>query len=524
MKTRIIVQNIRLPFTAPAEEAVNTALLRAKKAGLSVYDPCIYKRSVDSRHKDDILFVYSVSMACSNAKKSVLEKHGFVLQKQDWQPPQCGKEALYEPPVVCGFGPCGMFASLILAEQGYRPIVLERGSDVFYRKQEVERFMKLGILNTESNIQFGAGGAGTFSDGKLVTRISDPACRYIFERLCEFGAPKEIMYDAKPHVGTDKLLDVVDAISKRIISLGGKILYNTRMHSVNKRDGKAVSVMTDRGEIACGALLLAIGNSARDTYRYLISEGYELEKKPFSVGLRIEHLREDIDFAMYGKHAGDPILGAAPYNFSKRVGDVGVYTFCMCPGGEVIAATSEKGAVVTNGMSYYARDGVNSNSAILVSVAPDDPIEYQERLERAAFMAGGGEYYAPMQTVGDFLCGSVGMRPERVKPTYMGGKVRNYDLGSLFTKDICDMLKLGIASFDKSLNGFAAKDALLTGVETRTSAPLRIKRNADYIAAGTLNIYPCGEGAGYAGGITSAAADGLHTACALIERYERKYR
>ena len=523
MNSRIILQNIRLPFTAPAEEAVNTALLRAKKFGLSVHDPYIYKRSIDSRHKDDILFVYSVAMECDRADKQRLEKLGAVMAKEDWKPPMSGTAPLDRPPVICGFGPCGMLCALTLAEQGYKPIVLERGSDALTRRAEVERFMKLGVLNTESNIQFGAGGAGTFSDGKLVTRISDPSCRYIFERLVEFGAPPEIMYDAKPHVGTDKLLDIVDGISRRVTELGGTIYYNTRLNAINRRGDKAVSVETTKGEIDCGALVLAIGNSARDTYRYLIGCGYDVEKKPFSVGVRIEHLREDIDTAMYGRHAGDPRLGAAPYNFSKRVGDVGVYTFCMCPGGEVIAAASELGGVVTNGMSCYARDGVNSNSAILVSVAPDDPIEYQERLERAAFLAGGGEYYAPMQTVGDFLDGTLGMRADRVKPTYMGGKVRNYDLSSLFDRDIVEMLRLGITSFDRSLHGFAARDALLTGAETRSSAPVRIKRNEELIATDTDNIYPCGEGAGYAGGITSACADGLRVAAAIIERYERKY-
>jgi len=523
MNKTIILQNIRLPFTASAEEAVDTAFLRAKKCGLSVRDGYIYKRSIDSRHKDDILFVYSVAMKCSNVNGKALERLGAVLAKEEWSLPHQGDLALSAPPVVCGFGPCGMFAALTLAEQGYAPVVLERGSDVMTRKKEVERFMKLGILDTESNIQFGAGGAGTFSDGKLVTRISDPSCKYIFDRLCEFGAPKEIMYDSKPHVGTDKLLGIVDSISKRIEELGGKILYNTKLTAINKVGGRITSVVCDKGEIECGALVLATGNSARDTYRYLVSEGYETENKPFSVGLRIEHLREDIDFAMYGKHAGDPRLGAAPYNFSKRVGEVGVYTFCMCPGGEVIAATSAENSVVTNGMSYYARDAVNSNSAILVSVAPDDPIEYQESLERAAFNAGGGEYYAPVQTVGDFLDGTLLTKPDRIKPTYMGGKVRDYDLSTLFTRDITDMLRLGITSFDRSLSGFACRDSVLTGVETRTSAPIRIKRDERLCAVGTENLYPCGEGAGYAGGITSAAADGLRIACAIIEKYERKY-
>lgn len=520
MADTIILKNIGLPFTVPAEEAVDTALKRAQKAGLKVYSPYIYKRSIDSRKKDDIRFVYSVAMKCDAPNKKKLERIDATIEKEGWACPKKGKAKLEAPPIICGFGPAGMFAALILAEQGYRPIVIERGSCVEERRRKVERFMATGVLDTESNIQFGAGGAGTFSDGKLVTRISDPACRYIFERLVEFGAPKEIVYDAKPHVGTDKLFNIVAAISKHIESLGGKVFYDTKLIGIKKSSGHINAVITDKGELECGALILAIGNSARDTYRYLISQGYDIENKPFSVGVRIEHLRKDIDYAMYGKHAGDPRLGAAPYAFSKRVGDVGVYTFCMCPGGEVIAATSCEGSVVTNGMSYYSRDGVNSNAAINVSVAPNDPIAFQERLERAAFVAGGGEYYAPAQSVGSFMDGILSPMSGRIKPTYMGGKVRNYDLSSLLGTDITDMLRLGISSFDKSLKGFGARDAILTGVETRTSAPVRINRDDRCLATMTDNLYPCGEGAGYAGGITSAAADGLRCACRIIENYE----
>ncbi len=520
MKT-IVFKNIRLPYTAPSGEAVDIAVKRANGVGLKIRDPYIYKRSVDSRHRDDILFVYSVAALCESVNEKQLKKADASLEKQGWSVPTEGKEPLLGRVVVCGFGPAGMFASLLLSEQGYRPIVLERGSSVKVRAEKVDSFMKTGILDTDCNIQFGAGGAGTFSDGKLVTRISDPACRYIFERLVEFGAPEEIMYDAKPHIGTDKLLGIVDAISERVISLGGEIYYDTALKRINKTNGRVTSVTTDKGEIECGALILAIGNSARDTYRYLIGESYVVEPKPFSVGVRIEHLREDIDRAMYGDHAGDPILGAAPYAFSKRVGEDAVYTFCMCPGGEVIAAASEENTVVTNGMSRYARDNVNSNAAVVVSVRADDPIAYQEALEQRGFVAGGGEYYAPCQSVGDFLDGRVGKLPQRILPTYMGGKVREYDLNGLFESRICDMLKLGIAAFDRNLHGFGVRDAILTGPETRTSAPVRITRNEEYLALGTDNLYPSGEGAGYAGGITSAAVDGLRCASALISRYKR---
>ncbi len=517
----IVFKNIRLPYTAPLGEAVDIALKRAKKYNVQIESPYVYKRSVDSRHRDDIKFVYSVAAECTKVSDSQLKKADASLEKENWCLPCEGKSELSARPVVCGFGPAGMFASLLLAEQGYRPIVLERGSCVKDRTEKVDRFMKTGILDTSCNIQFGAGGAGTFSDGKLVTRISDPACRYVFRRLVEFGAPEEIMYDAKPHIGTDKLLSVVDAISQRVEALGGEIYYDTTLRAINRNNGRITSVLTDRGEIECGALILAIGNSARDTYRYLMSCGYVIENKPFSVGVRIEHLREDVDRAMYGDCAGDPLLGAAPYAFSKRVGEDAVYTFCMCPGGEVIAAASEENTVVTNGMSRYARDGVNSNAALVVSVTSDDPIGYQEQLERRGFIAGGGEYYAPCQSVGDFAEGRCGVLPTRIRPTYMGGKVREYDLNSLFEKRITDMLKLGISAFDRSMPGFAVKDALLTGPETRTSAPVRIKRNEEYLALATDNLYPSGEGAGYAGGITSAAVDGLRCASALISKYRR---
>ncbi len=521
MSKTIIFKNIRLPYKLEESKAVDIALSRASKAGINASQPYIYKRSIDSRHRDDIQFVYSIAASCKGANEKQLKRADASFQKEGWVTPSQGKEKADGRPVVCGFGPCGMFAALLLAEEGYRPIVLERGSSVKDRAVKVERFMKTGILDTECNIQFGAGGAGTFSDGKLVTRISDPACRYVFERLVEFGAGPEIMYDAKPHVGTDKLLGIVDAIAQRIISLGGEIHFDTRLCGLKNINGNITHVLTDKGEIKCSALILAIGNSARDTYRYLISQGYVTEKKPFSVGVRIEHKREDIDRAMYGSSAGDPVLGAAPYSFSKRVGDDAVYTFCMCPGGEVIAAASEENTVVTNGMSYYARDGVNSNAALVVSVNADDPIGYQEMLERKGFEAGGGEYYAPCQRVGDFLDCVKGSIDSHIKPTYRTGMVRAYDMNKLFDKRICDMLKLGITAFDRSLPGFASRDALLTGPETRTSAPLRITRDENYIALNTKNLYPAGEGAGYAGGITSAAVDGLRTAACIISRFER---
>ncbi len=528
--TQIAVRNISLPFTADNGELFAAAMkkIRPCLSRRDISSVSLYKRSVDARKRDDIRFVSTVlietEIPSEKLDSSLLIKcDGVVLRDRD---PVfvLGDEALYERPVIAGFGPCGMFSAMILAEYGYRPIILERGADIDSRAQAVERFMSEKILDENSNIQFGAGGAGTFSDGKLVTRVNDPLCHYVLKRLHELGAPDEIMTQAKPHIGTDRLREIVKRADAYITSLGGEIKYGTKLCAVNISSGRAVSVSTQNGDIPCGAVILAVGHSARDTYEYLIREGYNITPKPFSVGVRIEHLREEIDSAMYGRYAGDPRLGPAEYTLSRRKGDIGVYSFCMCPGGEVIAAASESGGVVTNGMSRYARDGRNSNAAIAVSVSPDDPIEFQRRLERAAFVAGGSDYSAPIQTFGDFLEGRALHEPTKVNPTYMNGNgCRISDLNCILPQEVCDMLKMGIASFDRQISGFAAPYALLTGVETRTSAPLRILRSEAFTSPHCSNLYPAGEGAGYAGGITSAALDGINTAAKLMERYRPLY-
>ena len=432
-----------------------------------------------------------------------------------------GSEYSENRPVIVGFGPCGMFCALILAEAGYRPIVIERGDNVLTRAQRVGIFFREGILSTESNIQFGAGGAGTFSDGKLVTRINDIRTGYVIKRLYELGAPKEILTQAKPHVGTDKLLTVVANIDRRIRELGGDILYNTRLDSIDfDSSGNAVGVFAGGEKIPCSQLILAVGHSARDTAYYLRDAGFVLESKPFSVGVRIEHLRTDIEKAIYGDYAGDPRLGAAEYALSKRIGKECVYTFCMCPGGEVIAAASEEGGVVVNGMSRYKRDGVNSNSALVVAVEPEnDPIEFQRRLERKAFELGGGGYCAPIQTVGDFLHGKWGTSPSRVQPTYRKGAVKEANLKKLFPNSVNSMLEKGLRDFNSKIEGFSSPTAVMTGVESRTSSPIRIMRNETLNAIGHPNVYPGGEGAGYAGGITSAAVDGIRIAEEIIKRF-----
>lgn len=525
-----LLSGISAPFDAPESEIIRIAKSKMKRvcskaAGLHFR---IYKKSFDARRKNAILQVCSVIVTCDDAaalRPEALERIGARPFSEEMPTVTHGSAPLTARPLVVGMGPAGLFAALLLAEEGYRPVIIDRGDCVEARVAATECFRTGGALDTESNIQFGAGGAGTFSDGKLVTRVNDPFCNYVLRRLVEFGAPEEVLTRAKPHVGTDVLRCVVQGILDRIEALGGEVRYRTRLLDY-RVTGQGISVKTSAGELQAGALILAIGHSARDTFETLMGHPLCMEPKPFSVGVRVEHLREDIDRALYGDAAGHPALGPAEYTLSDTKGDRGVYTFCMCPGGEVVTAASEEGGVVVNGMSYHARDGRNSNAAVAVSVTPADvgndirrSIAFQRELERAAFRAGGGDYSAPVETVGDFLNGYRGTVPTRVQPTYGGGRVRVTDLRAVLPPFVSDALAKGLVSFDKKLGGYAAPDAVLTGVETRTSSPLRILRGEARTAIGEDLIYPAGEGAGYAGGITSAALDGLRTAMALMARF-----
>ena len=461
-----IVNNIKLPVNASFEEAFSVAKDRERKAGIySPRDFRIYRRSTDARRKDAIVFVYSVSFKANGAPRA--EK----LSRFDISVSSAVEEIKYEigslpltaRPVVVGSGPAGIFAALILAERGYFPIVLERGGSVSERLSALECFRKTRILNTETNIQFGAGGAGTFSDGKLVTRINDPLCSYVLRRFVEFGAPEQILYVAKPHIGTDILLKVVDNVLTYIEALGGKILYNTRFENFSAMGGDVLAVNTSKGEIKAGALVLAVGHSARDTYKTLIDKGVALEAKSFSVGMRIEHLAEDIDRSMYGKFAGNKNLGHAEYTLSTNTKSRGVYTFCRCPGGEVVAAASESGGVVVNGMSRHARDGKNSNSAVVSSVFTDDygntptkAIEFQRNIEERAYISGGGDFCAPIITVGDFLSDECKTEPKRVLPTYMNGKnVRLASPSGYLPRFAVDEIIKALYDFDRRISGFA---------------------------------------------------------------------
>ncbi len=523
MSSRIIVDNIRIPITAGEAEALAVAekTLRKNRISFDKNSLHIHKKSVDARKKHDITFVLSVTATTdSDNVKSVPGIRITPIEKLEFD---CGTEKMEGRPYIIGFGPAGIFCGLILASMGLRPVILERGSDVNSRVRAVDNFYKTGVLDTETNIQFGAGGAGTFSDGKLVTRIGDPRISFVLEKLCALGAPENILWNAKPHIGTDVLREVVSRAADEIISLGGEILYNTKADYVG--DGY---VVVNGEKISCGPVVLAPGHSSRDTYMNLLQGGYAVEAKPFSIGVRAEHLQVELDRAMFGDEALSEVLGHVEYQLSHRSGERGVYTFCMCPGGEVVAAASEEGGVVTNGMSYHARDGRNANAAVAVSVLPSDfsgdpvkAIEFQRSLERAAFMAGGRTYAAPCQSIGGLMEGKEGGFGSKIVPTYMNSNVKAADFNRLLPDFASSLLKEGLSVFGRKIKGYDRADVPLTGIETRTSAPLRILRDENLVALGHSLVYPCGEGAGYAGGITSAAVDGIRVAEAILCRFMR---
>ncbi len=524
---KILVEQIKTSIDSTDEDIFDIARARIHKTrafSLVNRDMYIHKRSIDARDKTDIKFVSSVCADVEIKKNSLsqefLKKNFIKILPDENLDISLNGNMPSAPPLVVGFGPAGMFCALILARAGLKPIIIERGADVDTRVEAVDAFYKSKKLDVETNIQFGAGGAGTFSDGKLTTRINDHRCAFVLSTLCEHGAPEDIKFKAKPHIGTDLLRGVVKSIDTEIRNLGGKIMYNTKFLSFSGNKAQ-----TTKGEIEFSSMVLALGHSARDTYAYLMEKGFALEPKPFSVGVRVEHLQSDINEAMYGKYANDSRLGTADYNVSFRKNDRGVYSFCMCPGGEVVCASSEENSVVVNGMSKYARNSKNANSAIVVQVNKEDygcdvrkAIEFQRALEKQAFMSAGSNYNAPVQTLGDFYAEKSITEPNRISPSYMNGAVSMCDMNKILPKFVCDYLKIGFSEFGKKIKGFDAKDVPLTGVETRTSAPLRILRNEKFLAFAYDNIYPCGEGAGYAGGIMSAAIDGINVALAILNR------
>lgn len=490
----------------------------------------IWKKSVDARRKSNISFVYTVDFKTAN-DKAILKKFGkkgvslASVENREYEKKTSIKGSR---PVIVGTGPAGLFAGLVLSEMGYNPILLERGKRIEERVKDVREFWETGRLNTESNVQFGEGGAGTFSDGKLTTMTNDPRSRKVLEYFVEAGAPEDILYVNKPHIGTDILRRVVINIRKRIISLGGEVRFESKVTGFEIEDGKVKAVVINQGErLQTERVVLALGHSARDTFQMLYENEFHIQQKSFSMGVRIEHPQVLVDISQYGESHGHPRLGAADYKLAGHFENGrSAYTFCMCPGGTVVAAASERGMLVTNGMSEHARNKENANAALLVNVGPEDfgddhPLAgmfFQRHWEERAFLQGGGDYRAPAQRVGDFLADRESKDIGRINPSYRPG-VRMTDLRHCLPGFVTDTLKLAIVEFDKKLKGFSDPDAILTGIESRSSSPVRILRNQEY-QSNISGIYPTGEGAGYAGGIISAAVDGIRIAEAIGEEEE----
>ena len=489
-----------------------------KKLGKKAAYFAIKKKSLDARDKNNIKYIYTIEFSASPYSEPLVEL------------PRLSKEKLPQDSVlVVGSGPAGLFCALRLIEHGIMPIVIERGAPVEQREKDILLFSNEKTLDTNSNVQFGEGGAGTFSDGKLNTQTHSPLNREVLKTFVKFGAPKEILWLSKPHIGSDNLKKVVKNMREYILQQGGKVLFYTRLTDIRCVDGKvsqAVIKTPDSEEVLpVSAVILAVGHSARDTFEMLLRKGVAMSQKDFAVGTRIEHLQSKIGMAQYGKAYS--LLPAADYKLVSHAADRAAFTFCMCPGGFVMPSASEEGGVVTNGMSNYARDGVNANSALIAQVTRadfqafgDSPlagVEFQRSLERAAFEAGGKNYTAPVQLVGDFLQDKESSRFGEVQPTYAAG-VAFADLRSVLPAPVVSALKASLLDMDRKLKGFASPDAILTAVETRTSSPVRIERDETLQSISVKGLYPCGEGAGYAGGITSSAADGLRVATALFQK------
>ncbi|MFL0266539.1 NAD(P)/FAD-dependent oxidoreductase [Candidatus Clostridium radicumherbarum] len=491
----------------------------------------VLRESIDARKKDAIKFNYTLEITTENEKALLakLKDKDLKLEAIKYTDEVIfGLRKMRNRPIVVGMGPAGMFAGLLLARKGYKPIIIERGQKVEERTISVNNFWSTGKLNKESNVQFGEGGAGTFSDGKLTTRIKDNRCDYVLEAFVKAGAPEEILYFSKPHVGTDILKTVVRNIREEIIELGGEVRFNNKLEDIVVKNGCICEAIVNGERIPCENLVLAIGHSSRDTYEMLHKNNLRLTPKPFAIGVRIEHLQSLIDEAQYGKFAQHERLKAADYrlSYSSNRLNRSIYSFCMCPGGEVVAAASEENRLVTNGMSFYKRDKANANSALVVNVTPEDfglesplsGMEFQRHYEELAYKLGGGNYTAPIQLVGDFLKDRGSSKIGKVIPSYKPG-YEFKELKNCLPGFVTDALKEGLINFDRKIKGYAAEDAVMTGIETRTSAPVRIERNENLQINKALGLYPAGEGAGYAGGIISAAVDGLRIAEAIMKEW-----
>lgn len=538
----IRITNIRIPITRDnPEELIRQICSRLNLPRQDLLSFSIFKQSIDARKTNMIYFIYTVDAEVVDAKvilERLARKKGQSLSltpDMSYNYVETGNMSLAARPVIVGTGPAGLFAGLVLAEMGYHPLLLERGLDVQNRKNVIDRFWRQGILDPECNVQFGEGGAGTFSDGKLTTQTKDPRNRKVLEDFVVAGAPREILYSNKPHVGTDKLVTTVQNLRGKIIALGGEVRFGAKLTDLHfEAAGGLKSIEVNHNEVLpCSVLMLAIGHSARDTYYMLQQRGIAMAQKAFSIGARIEHPQAMIDSVQYGSFAGHPKLGAADYKLAYHsTNGRTAYTFCMCPGGMVVAAASEPNHIATNGMSQYARDGINANSAFLVNVVPadfgsDDPlagVAFQRKWEHLAFIIGGKDYRAPAQLLGDFMkdrassSNSISTNGSSVFPTYLPG-VTPADLRECLPSFVTDTMKEAIPHLDRKLNGFALEEAVLTGVETRSSSPVRLLRDENYESVSTPGIYPAGEGAGYAGGIVSSAVDGIKIAEAVARKY-----
>jgi len=526
----IRINELKLPLNHSDADLPAAICTRLKLQPEQLRQFTVFKRGVDARKKSDIQLTYTLDVDTDHNARvlAAFSKDEQIRPSPDTSYKFVAKapESLTERPIVIGLGPCGLFAGLLLAEMGFNPIILERGKEVRERTKDTFGFWRKKPLNTESNVQFGEGGAGTFSDGKLYSQVKDPKHygRKVMSEFVKAGAPEEIMYVSKPHIGTFKLVTMVEKMRARIIELGGDIRFSSRVDDI-LRDGEQLTGvrLSDGSELHSRYVVLAVGHSARDTFEMLYQRGVYIEAKPFSVGFRIEHRQSMIDECRYGASAGHPLLGAADYKLVHHgSNNRTVYSFCMCPGGTVVAAASEEGRVVTNGMSQYSRNERNANSAIVVGIDPerDYPghplagIELQRKLEAQAFVLGGSNYDAPAQRVGDFLAGVPSTEFGDVLPSYTPG-VKLTDLSNVLPDFVIAAIREAIPAFDKQIKGFARDEGLLTGVETRTSSPICIKRGADYQSLNTRGLFPAGEGAGYAGGILSAGIDGIKVAEAV---------
>ncbi|OHW62881.1 hypothetical protein EUAN_06650 [Andreesenia angusta] len=527
----IEINGLKLSLDESQESLLGLAAKELKLDISEISDFKILKESVDAR-RSEVKLVYKVSVSCKN-ESNVLKRSkskNAVLKELEVHKLMFGEKPLIHRPVVVGSGPAGLFCALRLAEQGYKPLLLERGQDVRTRSKKIGKFWETGELDPDTNVQFGEGGAGTFSDGKLTTRIKDHRCGYILETFVSHGAPPEIEYSSKPHIGTDILIDVVERIRNKIVELGGEVQFGKKVTDIVSTDGKLSAVVVNESEsIPAEVAVFAIGHSARDTYEMLYSRGFEMTQKPFAVGVRVEHKQSMIDQNQYGSYSQHPKLKSAEYKLTHKVSNGrSCYSFCMCPGGTVVAASSEEGHLVVNGMSEHARDKENANSAIVVSVSPEDfnsdhplaGMEFQRSIEKSAFELTGGSYKAPVQLLGDFLKDMVSTSIGHIVPSCPRGyEFKNLRdcLPDFVTESIAESMK----AFDRKIKGFGHDDVVLTGVETRTSAPVRIARDSDGASTDISGVYPCGEGAGYAGGIVSAGVDGVKVAESIMSVYSR---